>query len=295
MSTVRPELTAEAGAVLSEIISFALPKGAFPPVVPGTREVTLGGMIAADVHGKNHHRAGSLRHHLAWIDLLGPDGATQRLLPDTALFQRTVGGMGLTGVILRAALNLAPVETGYLRQTTTKAQNLSGLLAALRQAEDHEHAVAWLDALASGSDTGRGYVLAADHLRRDDLPPAVQATPFGPPLRKPWTVPHWIPALPAPPRALMALINRRHLQTVTRSQEPSLLSWDRFFFPLDQLSGWNRLFVARASCSFTRFGQNRRPRPRFWTCLRCCSSIAFARRWPWSNACGVMRLPIRPV
>lgn len=234
-------LTAEAGLLLSDLIGFALPRGAFPPVVPGTGAVTLGGMIAADVHGKNHHRAGSLRRHLAWIDLMGPDGLTRRLAPDSSLFQRTVGGMGLTGIILRAALVLAPVETGYLGQTTVRARNLADLLAALAAAEVHEHVVAWMDPLASGDQEGRGYVLAADHLARGDLPDNLQSAPFGPPLRPAWAVPSWLPPLPAPFRAAMRVVNAAHLNFATRNPKPVIRHWHRFFFPLDRLAGWNRL------------------------------------------------------
>ena len=238
-------VTAEAGLRLIDLIAFALPRGAFPPVVPGTGEVTLGGMIAADVHGKNHHRAGSLRRHLKWIDLLGADGQVRRLGPETEGFRRCTGGMGLTGVILRAALQLIPVETGYLRQTVTAAPDLAGLLACIRAVERHEHVVAWIDLIAEGSACGRGYVIAADSLTRADLPPGLAANPFALPAPAPAVVPRWIPPLPPPFRAAMRLVNARHLRGVTRHLGPKIVPWPRFFFPLDRLGNWNRLLGRR--------------------------------------------------
>ena len=117
------QLTAEAGVLLGDVISAFLPRGWFPAVTPGTKFVTLGGMIAADVHGKNHHLDGSFASYVDWIDVLGADGEVRRCSrgENIELFEWTLGGMGLTGVILRAAVRLRQVETAWIRQTTIPA------------------------------------------------------------------------------------------------------------------------------------------------------------------------------
>ncbi len=238
-------LSAEAGVRLHDLIPVALAHGAFPPVVPGTGRVTLGGMIAADVHGKNHHRAGSLRGHIAWIDLMGPDGMTHRLAPGSGLFDRTVGGMGLTGVILRAGMRLMPMATGWLRQEVRVADDLAALLAALAAAERHDHAVAWLDARATGAGVGRGLVLAADHLSTSSLPERCRDDPRALRMGRRWRIPGWLPPLPTAAWRLQGRLNAlRFAQGRRRAAAPSILPWHRFFFPLDSVAGWTRLFGA---------------------------------------------------
>src|SRR5215469_1077743 len=116
------EVVCEAGVSLEQLMIAALPYGWFVPVSPGTRQVTIGGAIAADVHGKNHHRAGSFARHVMWFDLLLPDGQELRVTPGSHpdLFWATAGGMGLTGVIMRASVQLVPVETASLLVDTVR-------------------------------------------------------------------------------------------------------------------------------------------------------------------------------
>ena len=128
-------LAVEAGVLLADIIDAFLPRGFFPAVVPGTRFVTVGGAIAADVHGKNHHGAGGFGAHVLDLTLALPDGTPRTCGPGTDLFAATVGGMGLTGTILRATLALRRVETGWIRQSTIGAPDLDAALAALEAAD----------------------------------------------------------------------------------------------------------------------------------------------------------------
>lgn len=164
-------LRAEAGVTLADIVRTFLPRGFFPPVVPGTQFVTLGGMIASDVHGKNHHREGGFGAHVEALTLLTPDGVprfcSREQNPD--LFAMTLGGMGLTGTILDATFRLRPVESGWIVQRTRIAPDLAAMLAALEQDGDATYSVAWIDGLARGSALGRGlsfpmdgYTLALD-------------------------------------------------------------------------------------------------------------------------------------
>lgn len=236
------QLVAEAGLRLSEVIRTFLPRGWFPAVTPGTKFVTLGGAIAADVHGKNHHRDGSFGAFVDWIDLMGPDGTVRRCARDAhpALFGWSVGGMGLTGVILRAAIRLRPVETGWIRQETRPAPNLDAALAAMEAAQDASYSVAWIDCLARGGDLGRSLLLLGEHAARAELGPREAAAPWGLP-RPSRRVP-----LDAPPgllngltvRAFNALYWRRGL----RAAGTRLVDWDGYFYPLDALLGWNRIY-----------------------------------------------------
>ena len=155
-----------------------LPDGWFVPVSPGTRQVTIGGAIAADVHGKNHHVAGSFAQHVRWIDLLLPDGAQRRVTPagEPDLFWATAGGMGLTGVILRAAVQLRPVETSRIRVDTVRTANIDDAMAYLKATDVRfGYTVAWLDCLATGASLGRSVITSGDFAAAADLAPAPAA------------------------------------------------------------------------------------------------------------------------
>ena len=144
------DMIAEAGVLLADIVALWTPRGWFPPVTPGTKFVTLGGMVASDVHGKNHHSAGSFAHHLAWIDLIIANGDIVRCSPTSEpdLFWATCGGMGLTGFILRIAFRLIPVETPYMRQRTLRAENLTHAIQLFEENASWAYSVGWIDCMA---------------------------------------------------------------------------------------------------------------------------------------------------
>ena len=158
IDTTTGEVTAEAGVSLDTLVRVLLPLGLFVPVLPGTRQVTLGGAIAADIHGKNHHVEGSFGNHVAAMDLLLADGSVRSLTPETEpeLFWATVGGMGLTGVVLRATLVAEPVESAYFLVDTERTRDLDDLMARLQANDDeYTYSVAWIDLVARGASTGR--------------------------------------------------------------------------------------------------------------------------------------------
>lgn len=240
-------LDVEAGVLLSDIIATLGPRGFFPPVVPGTRLVTVGGMIAADVHGKNHHRAGCISRHVESFDLLLPSGevlsCSRGCNPE--LFWATVGGMGLTGMILRARLRLGRVETGWLTQRTETAATLGETLAALDRAGTATFCVAWIDCAARGPKLGRSIVLSAEHASLK----TIEARGIGdrfPCLEG--SAPAWPLDLPealmrrGTARMLNELHFRRHAGKHDRGR---LIDWNSCFFPLDALRDWNRLYGRR--------------------------------------------------
>lgn len=244
------QLTAEAGVTLAEIITALLPRGWFPAVTPGTRFVTLGGAIAADVHGKNHHLDGAFSSFVDWIDVIGPDGAITRASrsenPD--LFWRTCGGMGLTGVILRAAIRLRAVETGWIRQRLVASRDLDETLDLFDETNGTRYSVAWIDALASGPAEGRAMLMLGEHATREDLPPERRAAPYEIPRRLRLTMP------PAPPGLLNAAtirgFNAAYYRLGLRKAGAGLIDWDRYFYPLDAVADWNRLYGPRGFMQF---------------------------------------------
>jgi FAD/FMN-containing dehydrogenase len=237
-------LTCEAGVMLSDVIDALLPRGWFPPVTPGTKLVTIGGMIASDVHGKNHHGAGSLCDHLVDLDLVLADGRTVRCSPteNAALFAATCGGMGLTGVITRATLRLLRVETSRIKQRTVPAANLAEAMAVFEASQDSTYSVAWIDGLASGVDIGRSVIFLGEHARIEDLPAADRATPFARSRRAPKPVPIEFPSF-AMSRPVVQLFNAAYVQT--HGSGSALVDLDPYFYPLDSLLDWNRIYGKR--------------------------------------------------
>lgn len=228
-------IEAEAGALLADIIAFAAPHGFFPAVVPGTQFVTLGGAAANDVHGKNHHRRGSFGCHVERLTLLRSDGRTHVCSPseNAPLFRATIGGMGLTGIILTVTTRLTRVASLDITETVQPFANLQEYFELAEAADrDNEYAVAWIDQLAGGKNAGRGLLLAGNHARFGartvDRAPAKLSVPFQPPV----TVLN---------RPFLRLFNSAYRWRRGRSGE-SLSSYRTFFFPLDGVRDWNRLY-----------------------------------------------------
>lgn len=245
------QLVAEAGVLLGDMIAAFLPKGWFPIVTPGTKFVTLGGAIAADVHGKNHHKAGSFRACVDWIDVMGPDGEIQRcsLTSNPELFDHTLGGMGLTGIILRAAIRLRPVETGWIRQTTIPAPNLKAAMAAFEQARDATYSVAWIDCLGTGASLGRALVMLGEHATRRELPPVQGRAPFETKTKRKLSIPFDFPSITLN-RFSVRVFNALYYWAGTRKTGTRLVDWDSYFYPLDAILGWNRVYGRKGFIQF---------------------------------------------
>lgn len=244
-------LTAEAGVGLADIIAVFLPRGWFPPVTPGTKFVTVGGMIAANVHGKNHHRQGSFGSFVEWVDVLGPEGNICRCSPteNADLFAATIGGMGLTGVIVRAAFRMQAIETGWIRQKRICVPNLAAAMGAFDDADLSTYSAAWIDCLASGDALGRSVLVLGEHARLDELGQAKARQPFVTPPRRrigvPFDAPSWVLG-----RSTMRAFNAIYYRLGARSRCESLTDWDSFFYPLDGLLHWNRLYGRRGLIQF---------------------------------------------
>jgi decaprenylphospho-beta-D-ribofuranose 2-oxidase len=238
----RGTVVAEAGLDLDALIARVLPHGWFVPVTPGTRYVTLGGALACDVHGKNHHVDGSFSRHVEWLDLVTPDGRARRVTPGEDAFAATAGGMGLTGVIVRMRLRLLRVATAFMRVTTERAPSLAELMRAMRERDDQfRYSVAWIDCLRQGRGMGRGILLRGDHATPGELPPRLRADPlrYRSPVRLavPDVVPSGLLSTPAA-RAFNALWYGK----APARERTSLERIAPFFHPLDAVAAWNRLY-----------------------------------------------------
>jgi decaprenylphospho-beta-D-ribofuranose 2-oxidase len=237
-------LEAEAGVMLADILDLFVPRGWFPPVTPGTKFVTLGGMLAADVHGKNHHKSGTIGAHVESLRLAVADGRVLRCARDenAALFAATLGGMGLTGVILSARLTLRRIETAYVRQDTLRARDLDEIMALFDASRDWSYTVAWIDCLARGRDLGRALLYRGEHARRDELPRDKQEAPYAVPARRALRVPIDFPAA-ALNHWSVAAFNRLYYERARPGA--AIVDYDTFFYPLDAVLDWNRAYGRR--------------------------------------------------
>ena len=233
---------AEAGLSIDALLRAVVPAGWFVPVTPGTRQVTLGGAVAADVHGKNHHRDGSFGAHVRTLQLVTPDGEPHDLTPGTPLFDATVGGMGLTGLITEMTLQLLPISSAYVTVETARAPDLDGLLRTL---EEHDarwrYSVAWIDCLSAGRALGRGVVTSGDHADRAALPSraADDALRFSPStrLRAPDAFPPGVLN-----RASVRAFNEAWFRRAPASPRTMIEHATTFFHPLDGVADWNRIY-----------------------------------------------------
>ncbi|MEI5524146.1 FAD-binding oxidoreductase [Streptomyces brasiliscabiei] len=231
----------DAGVSLHRLMEVLLPLGWFVPVTPGTRQVTVGGAIAADIHGKNHHVSGSFARHVLSLDLLTADGAIRTVVPGTPLFDATAGGMGLTGVVLTATVRLLPVETSWMSVDTERARDLDDLLARLTATDHHyRYSVAWIDLLARGASTGRAVLTRGDH-----APLEAPRGPLGRPLE--FRTPRLLAAPAHLPDGLLSrtgvrLFNGLWYRRAPRARTGELQRIPAFFHPLDGVPHWNRIY-----------------------------------------------------
>lgn len=236
----------DAGLGLDKLMELVIPHGWFPAVLPGTRNVTVGGAIAADIHGKNHHFDGSFCDHVVSFDLLTPSGTYRDVSATTnpEVFWATAGGMGLTGIVTQATLRLARIETAYMTVTTQRIPHLDELMALMEATDaDHRYAVAWFDSLATGTHLGRGILMHGEHARLDELDPARRRRPLD------YSAPERVQVPPLPAgvvnRLSIGAFNWLWYTKSPRKPRTAIESVPAYFHPLDGVTDWNRLYGPR--------------------------------------------------
>jgi decaprenylphospho-beta-D-ribofuranose 2-oxidase len=238
-------LESEAGVSFAEIIDVFLPRGWFLPTTPGTKFVTVGGAIAANIHGKNHHRDGSFGRFIEELRLMLADGSEVVCSPTTRpeLFWATVGGMGLTGCILSAKFRLKRVSTAYVAVTHHRTRNLDETLELFsNEDQKYQYSVAWIDCLARGEALGRSVVMLADDATVQQLLAGLNRDPLQLPRRLPLVVPIHLPRVAVAPWS-MRIFNQLYYNA--HKDEIKTVDYNSFFYPLDRIAQWNRIYGRR--------------------------------------------------
>lgn len=236
-------LRCEAGATLEEILRFSIPRGWFLPVVPGTQFVTVGGAIANDIHGKNHHVAGTFGSHVPQFELARTDGLRIVCSPaeNADWYQATIGGMGLTGLITWAEIQLRPITSDEIEYTGTKFHGIDEFLGLSTQAAQAEYTVAWIDCVSGGRNFARGIFMQGRHASSGAL--RVHPKP------RSLSVPAMLPAV-ALNRAFVQAFNSLYFHKHIRREVHTLLDYRSFFFPLDEIRNWNRIYGSKGLLQF---------------------------------------------
>jgi len=235
-------VTVEAGVSLHELLKVTIPLGWFIPVTPGTRQVSMGGAIAADVHGKNHHVDGSIGDHVLGMRIVTPVGALDISPTHHAdLFWATIGGMGLTGVVTSVTLRLTPIETDRVLVDTTKHRNLDSVMDAMRTGDDaYRYSVAWVDCMTKGATMGRAILTRGHHAGADDVGTVTLEGPSNARLRVPLDAPSGL----LNPLTIRAF-NELWYRVAPTKKDREIQSLSTFFHPLDGLNDWNRMYGQR--------------------------------------------------
>lgn len=227
----------EAGITFADLLAFALPRGWFLPVTPGTKYVTLGGAIANDVHGKNHHVSGTFGRHVRRFALARSQDGIQECSSheNEELFSATIGGLGLTGVILWAEIQLLKVPGPFCLVETIPFRNLQEFAALAQDSEKHMYSVAWLDTTASKRKLGRGIFLRGEHITFDALAPTLRN-----PLPIPVEAPSWLLN-----RFSIRAFNEVYYRSQRWRRRLAVQYYEPYFYPLDSLAQWNKLYGKR--------------------------------------------------
>ncbi|MEN9505391.1 MAG: hypothetical protein RI958_1317 [Actinomycetota bacterium] len=238
-------VTVSAGASLDDLLRLLVPRGWFVPVTPGTRFVTIGGAIASDIHGKNHHVDGSFGNHVLRLSLQLADGSVAELSRDSdpELFWATIGGMGLTGVVLDATIRLLRVETSKMAVDTQRVDDLDTLFAAMTDGDDaYRYSVAWIDLVAKGRNLGRSVLTRGDHARVEQLPVRDRHEPYRYGPRQLASVPPVVPRPGLLNHATVAAFNEVWFRKAPRRRVGEIQDLAGYFHPLDMVGQWNRLY-----------------------------------------------------
>lgn len=227
----------QAGVLLDEIIKEIVPKGFFIPVTPGTKFITVGGALASDIHGKNHHVDGVFSDHVVSFKLINGDGDIVLVEPKDELFIQTAGGMGTTGIIIETTFKLKKIETSFIKQNSIRAKNLKEIFELFEIHKNVTYSVAWIDCLAKGEYIGKSVLLLGEHAEVHEVKSSnklqLHKTPF---LNIPFNFPTWFL------NPLFIRIFNFLFYNKPSSNSNSILHFDPYFYPLDKINNWNKIY-----------------------------------------------------
>lgn len=233
----------ESGMLLSEVLEVSVPQGYFLYVTPGTKYVSVGGAIASDVHGKNHHAEGCFSEYILEFKLMVENGDVILCSrnDNSDKFWATIGGMGLTGIILSAKFKLKNIETSYIRQESIKADSLDEIFQLFDESESWTYTVAWIDCLQKGKDIGRSILMRGEHAFRHELFGEKAKDPLT--LKKKFqpTVPFYFPNF-ALNNLTVKIFNYLYYKKQSKKEVNSLIDYETFFYPLDAINDWNKIY-----------------------------------------------------
>ena len=241
-------ITCHAGATLDKILNIIISKGWFIPVSPGTKYITVGGAIAADIHGKNHHSEGSFSDHVLWFDIMLHNGTIARCskTENTELFHLTCGGMGLTGIILSVSFRLKKTESARMCCEKIRAANLDEAMTLFNESSSWTYSVAWIDCLAGGSARGRSIMMRGEHAMTEDAGTKLPAITKS---ENKFSVPFYFPGF-ALNSFTVKIFNELYYRAAPKQIHKYISSLDSFFYPLDTILHWNKIYGRRG---FTQY------------------------------------------
>lgn len=233
----------ESGVLLSDVLEISVPQGYFLYVTPGTKFISIGGAIASDVHGKNHHSEGCFSEYVIDFKLMTENGDIIICSKEenSEKFYATIGGMGLTGIILSARFKLKNIETAYIRQESIKAENLDEIFRLFDESESWTYTVAWIDCLQKGKDIGRSILMRGEHAFAHELPQKFSKNPLR--LKKKFspTVPFYFPGFVL--NALtVKLFNLLYFKRQPKKEVKNIIDYETYFYPLDAINDWNKIY-----------------------------------------------------
>lgn len=233
----------ESGVLLSDILEIIVPQGYFLYVTPGTKFISVGGAIASDVHGKNHHSEGCFSEYVIDFDIINERGEILKCSREenSELFWATIGGMGLTGIILSAKIKLKNIETAYIRQEIIKAENLDEIFKLFEESEDWTYNVAWIDGFQKGKNVGRSMLMRGEHAMKAELPAKLQFNALR--LKKKFSpkVPIQFPSFILN-AFTVKIFNRFYYKKQHGKEVKNFIDYETFFYPLDAIQDWNRIY-----------------------------------------------------
>ena len=236
-------LVAESGVLLGDIIHTFLPKGWFPYVTPGSKFTTIGGLIAADVHGKNHHKDGSFRNFVDWFELINSKGEIKKCSKNenSELFEWTIGGMGLTGIIIRAAIKMRPIKTSWIKQKRLVAKNIYQTLDIFEKNMDATYSVAWVNSTSSKKNLGQSLIMLGEHASIEDTIKKNIQNPLKFNSNQYMSIPFYFPNWFLNKR-FVKLFNYIYYLIGKSGSKEKLVNWDNYFYPLDSILEWNKIY-----------------------------------------------------